>query len=71
MVMKKTKRKDAMLEEYHKGGLCIHKMIICQEGYCSECHIHMAALHLKNNSKLAIRKSHKETDSRILVSASK
>ena len=70
-MMKKTKRKNAMLQEYHKGGLCVHKMVMCQEGYCSECHIHMAALHLKYNGSPAARKQHKETDSRVLVSASK
>ena len=26
--------------EYHKGQLCIHKFMLCQEGFCSECAIH-------------------------------
>ena len=26
--------------EYHKAQLCIHKFMICQEGFCSECDIH-------------------------------
>jgi hypothetical protein len=26
--------------EYRKGSLCIHRPLICQEGYCSECEIH-------------------------------
>jgi hypothetical protein len=29
-----------MYPEYHKGQLCIHKFILCQEGFCSECAIH-------------------------------
>lgn len=29
-----------MYPEYHKGQLCIHKFMLCQEGFCSECSIH-------------------------------
>jgi hypothetical protein len=29
-----------MYTEYHKGQLCIHRFILCQEGFCSECAIH-------------------------------
>ena len=27
------------LEPNHKGETCPYKLIICQEGYCSECQI--------------------------------
>jgi hypothetical protein len=27
--------------EYHKGDLCVSKPILCQEGFCSECIIHL------------------------------
>jgi hypothetical protein len=29
-----------MLPEYHKGQLCIHKFLLCQEGFCLDCAIH-------------------------------
>ena len=29
-----------MHPEYHKGQLCVYQLILCQEGYCSECAIH-------------------------------
>jgi len=60
-----------MLQEYHKGGLCVHKMLLCQEGYCSECYIHKSESHLRKiddlNLKLAVKSGH----SRVLVSAAK
>ena len=28
----------------HKGGLCQHKFLVCQEGFCSECMIHLDTL---------------------------
>jgi len=67
---KERGRKDIMLYEYHKGGLCIHKMMMCQEGYCAECHIHAAAMHLKEDVT-PLKKSLKEVQPRILVTAGK
>jgi len=29
-----------MYREYHKGQLCIHGFILCQEGFCHACAIH-------------------------------
>jgi hypothetical protein len=28
----------------HKGGLCQHKFLICQEGCCSNCMIHLDSI---------------------------
>jgi len=28
----------------HKGSLCQHRFMICQEGFCAECNIHSEAL---------------------------
>ena len=60
-----------MLQEYHKGGLCVHKLLMCQEGYCAECHIHKTAMHLKDIDALHIKNSVKEGHSRVLVSSAK
>ena len=30
--------------EYHKGQPCVHKPILCQEGYCSECGVYYQSL---------------------------
>ncbi len=30
-----------MNHEYHKGDPCVYKPILCQEGYCSGCAIHL------------------------------
>ena len=68
--MRKTKgNKDTMQQEFHKGGLCVHKMLLCQEGYCSECQIHKAALHLKEADILNLKSS--KTDTRVLVASVK
>ena len=68
---KEQGRKDIMLYEYHKGGLCIHKMMMCQEGYCSECYIHKAESHLKKIDALNLKAPAKASRPRVLVSASK
>ncbi len=34
--------------EFHKGGLCIHRFQLCQEGFCSECIIHHDILRARN-----------------------
>ena len=26
---------------FHKGETCVHRLILCQEGYCSDCAIHL------------------------------
>jgi hypothetical protein len=31
----------------HKGGLCQHKFLVCQEGFCSECMIHLNTVNLR------------------------
>ena len=42
---------------YHKGSFCIYKPRFCQEGYCSECAIHLQmdsvsrAIYHNNNVK--------------------
>jgi hypothetical protein len=30
--------------EYHKGRICLFKYQICQEGYCSQCHLYKGKL---------------------------
>lgn len=57
-----------MQEEFHKGELCVHKMLLCQEGFCSECSVHKAALHVKEPAMMNLKT---KTDTRVLVSASK
>jgi len=38
---KRLKREEPLVNlEYHKGELCVHSSVLCQEGYCSECIIH-------------------------------
>ena len=33
-----SEREEQMVNlEYHKGELCAHSAILCQEGFCSEC----------------------------------
>jgi hypothetical protein len=34
--------------QYHKGRRCMHEVILCQEGYCSECIIYLNHASYKN-----------------------
>jgi len=36
--------------EYHKGETCKYLMILCQEGYCSDCEIYW--IHLRRMEQL-------------------
>ncbi|XUW99971.1 MAG: hypothetical protein TUN42_08750 [Dehalogenimonas sp.] len=40
--------------ENHKGGVCIYQFQICQEGFCSECHIHQNAMKTASTKQLVI-----------------
>jgi hypothetical protein len=35
--------------EYHKGNLCPVKYQVCQEGYCSECHVYRNEVKIMRN----------------------
>jgi hypothetical protein len=37
--------------DYHKGGLCVHRPMICQEVYCSDCGIHIKEK-IENDSRV-------------------
>jgi hypothetical protein len=36
---------------FHKGSFCCYTSIFCQEGYCSECEIHVKKTSLKADIK--------------------
>jgi hypothetical protein len=41
--------------KYFKGSLCQHRFLVCQEGFCSECMIHLDALKVRQEKPVAIR----------------
>ena len=59
------------MPEYHKGGLCIHQLLICQEGYCNECDIHSKALQLNAIEAPSSRNPSKKQSHKVLVASGK
>ena len=37
-----------------KGSLCQHRFMVCQEGYCSDCAVHLFANELRKTEKLEL-----------------